>query len=119
MKIKVGDIFYDDNGIANFYQVIQVYESGRVRIREIEKEETPTECGYEFLAKPILNKFKPKKEYDKMQLHYADIKDNDKGTIKTVQQFSDGEYYIDFYVGYARLYTGKPVISSYWNVWMR
>lgn len=118
MKIKVGDIFYDDNGIANFYQVVQVYDSGRIRIREIEKEETPTECGYEFKATPILNKFKPKRDCDKND-RYARIKDNDKGAIKTVQQFSDGEYYINFYVGYARLYTGKSVTSSYWNVWMR
>jgi hypothetical protein len=65
MKIKVGDIFYDNNGIVNFYQVVQVYDSGRVRIREIEKEEIPTECGYEFLATPVPSKFKPKREYDK------------------------------------------------------
>lgn len=118
MKIKIGDIFYRNNGIASFYQVVQVYESGRVRIREIEKEETPTECGYEFLAKPILNKFKPKKEYDKMQLHYADIKDNDKGTIKLVQKFEDGTIYINFSTELGYLYK-KPVISSYWSVWMR
>ncbi len=122
MKIKVGDIFYDNNGIVNFYQVVQVYNSGRVRIREIEKEETPTECGYEFKATPILNKFKPKRKYDKNDRYnnrYIRIKDNDKGTIKVVQQFSDDEYYIDFYVGYAKLYKGEPVISSYWSVWMR
>lgn len=119
MKIKVGDIFYDDAGIANFYQVIQVYDSGRVRIREIEKEETPTECGYEFNATPIPNKFKPKREYAKIEEKYVRIKDNDKGVVKLVQEFSDGEYYINFYIGYAKLYKGNPVISSYWSVWMR
>lgn len=118
MKIKVGDIFCDNSGIINFYQVVQIYDSGRVRIREIEKIETPTECGYEFKAIPIPNKFKPKKEYNKND-RYANIKDNDKGTVKLVQQFSDGDYYIDFYAGWANLYKGKPVISSYWSVWMR
>ena len=119
MKIKVGDIFYDNSGIVNFYQVVKVYESGRVRIREIEKIEKETPVGYEFLATPIPNKFKPKKEYSESDLRYADIKDNDKGAIKVVQQFSSGEYYIDFYGGWANLYKGEPVISSYWSVWMR
>ena len=119
-KIKVGDIFYDANGITSFYQVVQVYESGRVRIREIEKEEsTESENGYEFKAIPVPNKFKPKVEYSKHDLLYAVVKDNDKGAIKKLQQFSDGEYYIDFYGGWANLYKGKPVISSYWSVWMR
>ena len=81
-KIKVGDIFYDDDGIAKFYQVVQVYKSGRVRIREIEKVETPTECGYEFKATPIPNLFKPKREYEKND-RYARIKDNDKGAINS------------------------------------
>ena len=119
-KIKVGDIFYDNSGIASFYQVVQVYDSGRVRIREIEKEEsTESENGYEFKAIPVPNKFKPKVEYSKHELLYAVVKDNDKGTIKKLQQFSDGEYYIDFYGGLANLYKGEPVISSYWSVWMR
>lgn len=117
-KVKVGDIFYDDNGIANFYQVVQVYDSGRVRIREIEKTETPTECGYEFKASPISNEFKPKIEGVKVD-RYTRIKDNDKGVIKVIQEFDDGEYYIDFYIGYAKLYKNKPIISSYWSVWMR
>jgi len=117
-KIKVGDIFYDADGIVDFYQVVQVYDSGRVRIREIEKIETPTDCGYEFKAVPIPDKFKPKIENDKND-RYANIKDNDKGAIKVVQQFSNGDYYISFYTGWANLYKGKPVISSYWYVWMR
>lgn len=40
-KIKVGEIFYNNyfgDGIASFYQVIKVYESGRVKVREIEKK---------------------------------------------------------------------------------
>ena len=119
-KIKVGDIFYDNSGIACFYQVVQVYDSGRIRIREIEKEEsTESENGYEFKSVPVPNKFKPKREYNQHELLYVAVKDNDKGTIKKLQQFSDGEYYIDFYAGYAKLYKGKPVISSYWSVWMR
>lgn len=117
-KIKVGDIFYDADGIVSFYQVVQVYDSGRVRIREIEKEEIPTECGYEFLATPVPNKFKPKEEKGNND-RYASIKDNDKGAIKMVQQFPNGDYYISFYVGWANLYKGEPVISSYWYVWMR
>ena len=117
MKIKVGDIFYDDNGIASFYQVVQVYKSGRVRIREIEKIETPTECGYEFNAVPVPNKFKVKEETDKVD-RFTRIKDNNKGAIKLVQEYN-GKYYIDFYVGSAYLYEGNSVISSYWSVWMR
>lgn len=117
-KIKVGDIFYDNRGITSFYQVVQVYKSGRVRIREIEKVETPTECEGELKAAPIPNKFKPKKDNDKND-RYARIKNNDKGTIKVIQQFKDGDYYISFYTGWADFYKGEPVISNYWSVWMK
>lgn len=103
-KIKENDIFNSNMGITSFYQVTKVYDSGRVRVRKIEKEEIPTECGYEFLAKPQKNKFCQ----------------DDKGAIKLVQYFDDGTPYLQL-VGYdyATLYKGKPVISSYWNVWMR
>lgn len=117
-NIKVGDIFYDNRGITSFYQVVQVYKSGRVRIREIEKVETPTECEGELKAAPIPNKFKPKKDNDKND-KYARIKNNDKGTIKVIQQFSNGDYYISFYTGWADFYKGEPVISNYWSVWMK
>ena len=112
-KIKVGDIFCDDNGVASFYQVVQIYNSGRVRIREIEKNETPTECGDTFKATPIPNKFKPKEEYKKID-NYVRIKDNDKGTIKLIQQFDDGNFFISFYTGYACIYIGKAVNSTYY-----
>lgn len=112
MKIKVGDIFYENLGIASFYQVVKVYESGRVRIRKIEKEEKETECGYEFLATPIPNKFCPKEE------RYIDVKNNDKGFIKLVK-YIDKEPIIEFSASYAHLYKGEPIISSYWYVWVR
>ena len=117
-KIKVGDVFYDNRGITTFYQVVQVYKSGRVRIREIEKEERPTEYENELKAKPILNKFKPKIENNINDRH-ARIKNNDKGTIKVVKQFSNGDYYISFYTGWGDIYKGEPVISNYWIKWIR
>ena len=117
-KIKVGDVFYDNRGITRFYQVVQVYKSGRIRIREIEKKEKSTEYEKELKAEPILNKFKPNKDYDKND-RYARIKNNDKGTIKVVKQFSNGDYYISFYTGWGDIYKGKPVISNYWIKWMR
>lgn len=73
MKVKVGDIFYENDGPARFFQVVKVYESNRVRIRQIEKTETKTKCGYEFLAEPKKDCFLPKKEYDKYEKTYADI----------------------------------------------
>lgn len=117
MKIKVGDIFYDNRGITSFYQVVQIYKSGRIRIREIEKIETPTGYEGELKAAPIPDKFKPNTKYDKNNKHPR-IKNNDKGTIKVVQQFSNGDYYINFYTGWADFYKGEPVISNYWIKWM-
>lgn len=67
MNIKIGDIFYENRGIAHFYQVVKVYESGRVKIREIDKEETKSNGGYEMIAKPIKDKFLPKREYQKFE----------------------------------------------------
>lgn len=113
MKIKVGDIFYDNRGITSFYQVVQVYKSGRIRIREIEMVETPTEREGELKAAPILNKFKSKTESNKNDKHPR-IKNNDKGVIKVIRQFSNGDYYINFYTGWADFYKGKPIISNYW-----
>lgn len=117
MKIKVGDIFYDNRGITSFYQVVQIYKSGRIRIREIEKIETPTGYEGELKAAPIPSKFKPNTKYDKNNKHPR-IKNNDKGTIKVVQQFSNSDYYINFYTGWADFYKGEPVISNYWIKWM-
>ena len=124
-KIKENDIFYSRQGITVFYQVVKVYESGRVRIREIEKVEKPTECGYEFLATPLKNKFCPKREIseeDKKYYidNYIDIIDNDKGAIKLVKFFDDDSPYISLKGhDYATLYEGEPVISNYWYVWMK
>lgn len=120
MNIKVGDIFYSSGGITNFYQVVKVYDNGRIRIRKIKKVEEPTDCRYEFLAKPLKNKFCPKKEYDESDKRYIDIMDNEKGTVKTIQYFSDNEPYINLKCNkWANLYKGDSVISSYWSVWMR
>lgn len=119
-KIKVGDIFYSNyfnDGLATFYQVVKVYESGRVRIREIEKEEKKTEFDCEFLATPLPNKFCPKRELDTIGGR-ADIQDNDKGTIKLVQ-YSDNKPFLSFSTRNAYLYEGKPVISSYYYIWMK
>lgn len=120
MKIKVGDIFYENRGIAKFYQVIKVYESGRIRIRKIESEEYRTECSYEFLATPLPNKFCPKEEISELGKLYADIIDNDKGAVKLVKYLNDNTPFIEFYGGFhAYLYDGKPIISSYYDVWVR
>lgn len=119
MMIKVGDIFYVNHGIAAFYQVVKVYESGRVRIREIEKEEKETECGYEFLATPIPNKFCPKREVEEFEKRYFNVVDNDKGAIKLIQYYDDGTPYISFLTENGYLYDGEPVISSYYYVWMK
>ena len=120
MKIKENDIFYSNTGIVTFYQVVKVYESGRIRIKKIEKIETPTECGYEFLAKPLKNKFCPNEEISEVNKHDMDIIDNDKGVIKLVKYFDDGIPFIDLKCNdWATLYEGKPVISSYWYVWMK
>ena len=120
MKIKVGDIFYENHGIATFYQVIKVYDSGRVRIREIESELGKKISSYEFEAMPIINKFKPKVESTNNN-YYKDIKDNDKGTIKVINYFNDGIPFLDLKgtYSYATLWDGKPVISSYYYVWMK
>lgn len=118
MKIKEGDIFYSGRGIAVFYQVVKVYDSGRVRIREIDKTEVPTEVGYEFLATPIKDKFLKKEKRNKRNAYVGDIIDNDKGVIKLVKYFDDGSAYIEFIGSIAYLYEDKPVISSYYYVWL-
>lgn len=121
MKIKIGDIFYENHGIATFYQVVKVYDSGRVRIREIESELGKKISSYEFEAMPIINKFKAKEELSKTDAYSRDIKDNDKGTIKVVNYFDDGTPFLDLKgtYSYASLWDGKPVVSSYWYVWMK
>lgn len=118
MNIKVGDIFYENDGPARFFQVVKVYESNRVRIREIEKIETKTKCGYEFLAEPKIDCFLPKEELDDIEKRYADIVDNDKGTIKLIKYFKN-EPIIDLKYTYAELWDGEPIISSYYMGWMR
>lgn len=61
-----------------------------MKVRKIEYEEKKTECGYEFLATPLPNQFCPKREYEVFSKKcYANIKDNDKGTIKLVQYLDD------------------------------
>jgi hypothetical protein len=117
-KIKVGDIFYENFGLAVFYQVIKVYESGRVRIRRIESEEQETDCFYIFLATPIPNKFRPKEDA-------PHIKDNDKGAVKQVfyNEYMNNSPYINIYDGTwggsAYLYENEPVNSSYYYAWVK
>lgn len=118
MKVKVGDIFYDNKGIALFYQVVKVYESGRVRIRQIDKEERETECGYEMLAKPIPNSFLPKREYEEFEKKYIRILDNEKGTIKEIKEWK-GKPIIEFKHSICELWNHEEVISSYYNIWMK
>lgn len=118
MKIKVGDIFYENDGPVRFYQVVKIYDSNRVRIRQIEKIETKTKCGYEFLAEPKKDCFLPRKELDDLEKRYADIVDNDKGVIKLIQ-YSENQPIIKLKNIYAELWDGRLVISSYYMGWMR
>lgn len=102
MKIKVGDIFYSNGSErypARFYQVLKVYESGRVRIREIEKKEIKQVSVYDMLAIPVVNSFK----------------EDSKETLKVVSYDGDNDPYL-FFSSYAiaKLYKGEPVISSYY-----
>lgn len=118
MKVKVGDIFYDNNGVARFFQVVKVYESGRIRIRQIDKEEHKTECGYEMIAKPIPNSFLPKREYEEFEKRYVDILDNEKGAIKEIREWK-GKPIIEFKYSICEQWNNEKVISSYYNIWMK
>lgn len=118
MNIKIGDIFYENRGIAHFYQVVKVYESGRVKIREIDKEETKSNCGYEMIAKPIKDKFLPKRDYQEFEKKYVEIMDNDKGVIKKIDYYKNNPI-IEFKTSIADLWKGNDVISNYYNIWMK
>ena len=109
MNIKIGDIFYENRGIAHFYQVVKVYESGRVKIREIDKEETKSNCGYEMIAKPIKDKFLPKRDYQEFEKKYVEIK---------IDYYKNNPI-IEFKTSIADLWKGNDVISNYYNIWMK
>lgn len=111
MKIKVGDVFYENHGLARFYQVIKVYESGRVKIRRIEEKEVKWISGYEKEVMPDINNFSKE---DRL----LDSNDN-KGVIRLVD-YSCSEPCICITSNcYGWLWDGKPVISSYWYIWMK
>ncbi len=113
MKIKVGDIFYNNyynSGLASFYQVVKVYESGRVKIRRIEEKEIEWINGYEKKVMPDINNFC--KEGGSI------IKDNSKGTVKKVD-FSHNSPSIDLDHDPGWLWDGEPIISSYYYIWVK
>ncbi len=112
MKIKVGDIFYENNGIAIFYQVVKVYESGRVKIRRIKEKEIKWVSGYEKEVLPDIDNFSKE---DKL-LNSS----NNKGVIRLVDTETCSKPCICIkYNCYGWLWDGKPIISSYWDIWMR
>ena len=111
MKIKVGDIFYENHGLARFYQVVKVYESGRVKIRRVEEKELRWISGYEKEVLPDINNFSKE---DRL----LDSSDN-KGVIRLVDYSCSKPCICITYNCYGWLWDGEPVISSYWYIWMR
>lgn len=111
MKIKVGDIFYDNNGLAIFYQVVKVYESGRVKVRRIEEKELKWISGYEKEVLPDIDNFSKE---DRL----LDSSDN-KGVIRLVDYNCSKPSICIKNNCYGWLWDGKPVISSYWYIWMK
>lgn len=115
--VKLGDVFYYSSIHANnmgvFYQVIKVYESGRVRIRRIAAKELKWVGDYEKETIPDIDNFLAE---DSIKV----VKDNQKGAIREVFYNDDGVPYIDLCrVAFGNLYQGKPVVESYWDVWVR
>lgn len=112
MKIKVGDVFYENDGLARFYQVIKVYDSGRVKLRRIEEKEIRWISGYEKEVMPDINNFSKEDRIFKS--------DNTKGIIRLVDYESCSKPCITLnYNSFGWLWDGKPIISSYWSIWMR
>lgn len=112
MKIKEGAIFVEKFGIAMFYQVIKVYESEYVRVRRIEAISLKWVNGYEEEVMPDINNFKEEDVY---------IKDNEKGALKKVIYTEDSAF-ISFGPSAGAtgwLWNKKPVISSYYYIWMK
>lgn len=115
--VKLGDVFYYSSISASdmgaFYQVVKVYESGRVRIRRIAKKELRWISDYEKETAPDIDNFLAE---DSIKI----VKDNQKGTLREVFYNDDGVPYIDLCrVAFGKLYQGKPVVESYWDVWVR
>ena len=110
MKVKVGDVFYENNGLARFYQVVKVYESGRVKIRRIEEKEIKWVSGYEKEVMPDINNFSSE---DRV------LENDNKGVIRLVDYSYSEPCICINYNSYGWLWDGKPVISSYWYVWMK
>lgn len=114
--IKLGDVFYytsiNANKMGAFYQVVKVYESGRVKIRRIAKKELGWISDYEQKTDPDIDNFSAE---DSLKI----IKDNQKGTIREVF-YDNGKPYINLdRASLGELYQGKPIIQSYWDVWVR
>ena len=115
MKIKVGDIFYSNyygNGLATFYQVVKVYDSGYVQIRRIEEKEIKWISGYEKEVVPDIGNFSSE---DRLLEN-----DNKKGVRRLVDYKTFNEPSINItYSCFGQLWDGNPVISSYYYIWVK
>ncbi|MDO4526599.1 MAG: hypothetical protein Q4B87_00700 [Candidatus Saccharibacteria bacterium] len=116
-SVKLGDVFYYCDTYANkmgaFYQVVKVYESGRVKIRRIAEKELGWISNYEKETAPDIDNFLAE---DSIKV----VKDNEKGTVHEIFYNNDGMPYINLgRVAFGELYQGKPIIENKWDVWVR